>query len=95
MTDVRRALIDDAVSRYFEAVGLDMEATRATIAEARIRKLAEVRVLRVEAEKEAQRSRDRLTRVTRDYTDGKLDAEDWRAFRDELTAEQQAAEAEG
>src|SRR5215218_8553337 len=37
--------------------------------------------------------RDRLAHVRRDYTDGKLDDEDWRELRDELTAEQQAAAA--
>ena len=41
-----------------------------------------------------QRAQDRLTRVRRDYQDGKLDADDWRSFRDELTGEHAAALAQ-
>jgi hypothetical protein len=36
---------------------------------------------------------ERLARVRRDYTDGKIDADDWRSFRDELESEHAAAQA--
>lgn len=94
MPRVQRADVDSAVYRYFEQVGLDIEATRQTITEARDRKLAEVRALRDDAEHEARRAEERLARVRRDYTDGKLDAEDWQEFRAELDAERDAARAE-
>ena len=94
MPHLRRAVIDAAVYRYFEQVGLDVDATRRTIEESQSRKLAEVRALRAEAEREAQRAAERLARVRRDYTEGRLDAEDWTAFRDELSAGKRAAEAE-
>jgi hypothetical protein len=71
-----------------------MEATRKAVAEARDRKLTEVRALRDEAEREAHRAEERLARVRRDYTDGKIDAGDWREFRDELEGERNAAHAE-
>jgi DNA invertase Pin-like site-specific DNA recombinase len=91
---LRRVDIDSAVYRYFEQVGLDVEETRRSIAEARDRKLAEVRALREEAEHEARRAEERLARVRRDYTDGRLDADDWREFRAELGSERDAARAE-
>jgi len=91
MPHLRRLDIDQAVYRYFEQVGLDIEATRQTIAEARNRKLAEVSVLHDEAEREARLADERLARIRRDYTDGKLSAEDWHEFRTELRAERDAA----
>jgi hypothetical protein len=94
MPTLRRVDIDSAVFRYFEQVGLDVEETRRSIAEARDRKLAEVRALREQAEHEARRAEERLARVRRDYTDGKLDADDWREFRAELGEERDAARAE-
>ena len=53
-----------------------------------------MRALREQAEHEARRAEERLARVRRDYTDGRLDAEDWREFRAELGAERDAARAE-
>jgi hypothetical protein len=94
MPSIRRADVDSAVFRYFEQVGLDLEATRAAIGEARDRKLAEVKALRAAAEHEAQRAEERLRRVRRDYADGKLDADDWHDFKMELGGERDAAQAE-
>ena len=94
MPHLRRADIDQAVYRYFEQLGLDIEATRRTIADARDRKLAEIRALHEQARREARLADERLARVRRDYADGRLDAEDWREFREELGAEQDAARAE-
>jgi DNA invertase Pin-like site-specific DNA recombinase len=94
MPHVRRADIDGAVYRYFEQVALDVEATRQTIFNARNRKLAEIRALYEQAEQEARRAEERLARVRRDYADGRLDAEDWREFRTELSGEREAARAE-
>jgi hypothetical protein len=65
-----------------------------TIAEARDRKLAEIAALRDQAKREARVADERLARVRRDYTDGRLDAEDWREFREELGAERDAARAD-
>lgn len=94
MPHLRRADIDQAVYRYFEQLGLDIEATRRTIADARDRKLAEIRALHEQARREARLADERLARVRRDYADGRLDAEDWREFRQELGAERDAARAE-
>jgi hypothetical protein len=44
-------------------VALDVEATRAQLAESRDRKLAEVRALHAGAERQAQHTEDRLARV--------------------------------
>jgi hypothetical protein len=94
MPHLRRAEIDQAVYRYFEQVALDVEATRRTIMDARDRKLAEVRALLEQAEHQARRADERLTRVRRDYADGRIEAEDWREFRVELGSERDAARAE-
>jgi DNA invertase Pin-like site-specific DNA recombinase len=94
MPYVDRAQIDTAVYSYFEQVALDVEATRQQLAEARDRKLAEVRMLRSQAEAERHRAEERLARVRRDYLEDRISAEDWASFRDELGAELQAAKAE-
>jgi Recombinase/Recombinase zinc beta ribbon domain len=94
MPYMRRALIDSAVYRYFERVGLDVEATRAQLTDERQRRLAEIGALRQQAERDAHRVEEHLARIRRDYRDGKLDVADWLAFRDEMTAELSAAKAE-
>jgi hypothetical protein len=94
MPQVRREVIDTAVYSYFEQVGLDVEATRTAIEEGRDRRVAELSTLLAHAEAEAQRAAARLGRVRRDYADGRLEASDWREFREELGDEQQAATAE-
>jgi hypothetical protein len=91
---VHRAEIDAAVYRYFEQVGLDVEATRRQIAEARERKLAEVRALRQRAETEARRADERLARVRRAFQDGSIEADDWAEQREQLTEERKGAYAE-
>jgi hypothetical protein len=93
MPMVHRADIDQAVYAYFEQVGLDVEATRQTIAESRDRKLHEIRELLSEANREHRRAAERLERVRRDYQDGKLDAEDWSDQREQLVLELEACSA--
>lgn len=91
---MQREEIDAAVYAYFEKVGLDVEATRAQVDEALERRLSEARVLREAAEAEERRAADALTRIRRDYTEGRLSACEWRDFRDELAEEREAAGAE-
>jgi hypothetical protein len=90
---VSRAKVDEAVFNYFMEVGVDMEATKAALQEAHDRRLAEVRAALRDAEAEAQKAREAFSRVKRDYTSGKLDADDWREFKPELTSEREAADA--
>jgi len=94
MLPVKRADVDAAVFHYFEQLGLDVEATREEMAEAKDRKLAEVRALSEQAAAEQHRAEERLARVRRDYMDDKLSAEDWASFRDELEADLAGAKAE-
>jgi site-specific DNA recombinase len=94
MAPLPRAEIDTAIYRYFEQVGLDVEATRAAVAESRDRKVAEVRALREQAEQEARNAEDRLARVRRDYQDGKIQADDWAEQREQLQGERDGARAE-
>ena len=60
---IRRELIDSPVFRYFERVGLDLEATRDQLAAAQGRRATETRALLVGAERDAQKAGDRLARV--------------------------------
>jgi len=94
MPPVSRAEVDAAVYRYFEQVGLDVEATREQLIAAVERKQAEVRALCEAAEREAQEADERLMRVKRDYTHGELTAAEWRELRADLAPELDAAKAE-
>jgi len=94
MPPIKRAVIDAAVYRYFEQVGLDVDATRAQMAEARDRKLAEVHALREQAVREQRRAEERLARVRRDYMDDAITAADWAELRNDLEPERDAAAAE-
>ena len=58
--------------RYFIQVGLDVEATRRQLAEARDAKLAEVRALLTDADREVAKLVDARDRVDRDYLAGNL-----------------------
>lgn len=91
---VRRADVDGAFFAYFEAVGLDVDATRAQFSGDRQRRLTETRALREQAERAERQAAERLARVRRDYQDRRLDADDWREQRQILAAELVAAEAE-
>ena len=94
MPMAKRADIDTAVYAYFEQVGLDVEATRRSLAESRDRKLGEIRELLAEAEAEERRSEERLARIRRHYQDGRLEPEDYREQHAELSGELVGARAE-
>lgn len=91
---IPREAIDDAALRYFERVGLDLDATREAYAAHAGRRIAELAALRGQAEREEMRATDRLARVRADYMDGAIDAEDWKAMRAELTEHREAASAQ-
>lgn len=90
---LRRAVIDSAVFSYFEQVGLDIDATRRQIADARDGKLVELRALAAQAEGEKHRAEERIDRVRRDYMDGEITATDWNMFKDDLGAQLEASTA--
>jgi site-specific DNA recombinase len=91
---VRRAEIDSAVYRYFCQVGLDLDATREALRLAADRRLAEVRSLRHEAERERSRAREAMERVERDYLAGALPADAYARLTARASEELGAAEAE-
>jgi DNA invertase Pin-like site-specific DNA recombinase len=94
MTPLKRAEVDSAVYRYFEQVALDVDATRAQVADSRNRKLTEVRAIAEQAEGEKLKARARLEKIRGDYVEDRISAEDWISFRDELTEGLASAEAE-
>jgi DNA invertase Pin-like site-specific DNA recombinase len=93
MPAITRDRIDPHVFAYFEQVGLDVDATLAQIHESVAQKRSEITAQLHHAETEAARAKTRLARVRRDYHDGKLDADDWREHKADLTDELQAADA--
>lgn len=93
MPPIKRAELDGAVFDYFARVGLDIDATRALLAEALAGKLSEVRALLADAERAGHEAAARLARVKRAFQDGKIDADDWAEQRAELSDEQTAADA--
>jgi DNA invertase Pin-like site-specific DNA recombinase len=94
MPGVSREAIDSAVLNYFQAVGLDLDATRRRIGANVERAVSETRAALTHAERERAVAEDRLIRVKRDYQDERLDAEDWREQRADLRAELNAATSE-
>lgn len=90
---VERSLVDSAVLGYFEQVALDVEATRAQLAAATSRRLAEARALREQGERELRLAEERLARVRRAFQDGIIEADDWAEQRRDLTDERDAAAA--
>jgi hypothetical protein len=94
MPVLRRADVDRAALSEFEQTALDYEATREHV-ERHLRSGAEdARTQADRAAREAAELRARADRIRRDYRRGKLDADDNRAFRDEVADELAAAEAE-
>ena len=91
---IRRDQIDPKVFRYFERVGVDVEGTRRELAEAQEGRASEIAALQAQARQEAQTAEERLTRVKRDYLEGRITAEDWSGFRDDLMGELEAARAQ-
>jgi DNA invertase Pin-like site-specific DNA recombinase len=88
---VPRPEVDTATFAWFERKDLDVDTMRERIEATVKAKVGETQVLREQAEREAQRAAVRLSRVKRDYMDGKLGAEDWAMFREELNTEADAA----
>jgi site-specific DNA recombinase len=92
---VQRPAVDSAVLGYFERVGLDVEATRAELAERAHRERGEIRALRGQAERELAKAEERLERVRRAFQDGIIEPDDWAEQRaqlqDELAGAQQDA----
>jgi hypothetical protein len=79
---IKREVIDTPAGTFFELVGLDLHATRASITQAHDARRDEYRALREQAEREARKAEARLAHVKRDYQDGKLAADDWNEQRD-------------
>jgi DNA invertase Pin-like site-specific DNA recombinase len=93
VTPFRRDAIDSAIYHYFEQVGLDIEATRRQLSEAHDSKLTEVTAYHQRAQADRRTVEDRLARVRRDYLEGKIEAEDWAAFKSDLEADLDGATA--
>jgi hypothetical protein len=72
----------------------DVEATRQQAAEARDRRLAEVRALLAQAERAELEASDAVNRVKRDYTRGAITADELHELRPELVEKHRGAQAE-
>lgn len=90
---IPRRIIDGAIYRHFERVGLDVEETRAAMEAASAGKVAEVRALAEAAERDVHKAADALARMKGYVTEGRIEPEDWNEQRPELTEALQGAEA--
>jgi site-specific DNA recombinase len=91
---VSRELIDSAAVEHFRDALHDLDSTVALAGQRVREELEETRALLSQAERAAVQATTRLERVKRDYQDDKIDADDWREQRTQLTTEREAAEAE-
>jgi site-specific DNA recombinase len=94
MPKVPGELLDAGVLNHFQNVGLSLEDTCRDFALAHDRQLAEARLMREQSERAEQHAVESLTRIKRDYREGKIRSEDWEEFRAELEPERDAARAE-
>jgi DNA invertase Pin-like site-specific DNA recombinase len=91
---IPRADVDSRVFSYFERVGLDVDATRAQVANARDSRLSEVRSLIESATRAERKASEALARVKRAFYDGEIDATDWKEAKADLEPELTASTAE-
>lgn len=91
---IRRDQIDPQVFRYFERVGVDVEATQRELEDVQDARADEAGILQRQARQEVQTVEERLARVKRDYMEARISAGDWNAFRDDLEGELAAARAQ-
>lgn len=94
MPAIRRDVVDTAIYRFFERVGLDVEGTRAQLEAGVAQKSSEVEHLLGQATADARRVEESLDRIRADYTRGDLPASDWTEFREELSEQLTGAKAE-
>ena len=91
---INRELIDTAVWRFFERVGLDVDATRQAIAEQHDLKLAEFLALEARADREVAKVEEALAKIERDYLYGTLPAAAWHSLNAKLQADHEAVQAQ-
>ncbi|MSO41458.1 MAG: hypothetical protein EXQ70_06125 [Solirubrobacterales bacterium] len=92
-TPVPRAPLDAAAFAYFKDQGVDLEELRKQLSAAIKRQRAESAALLDAAEREERKASEAVERVRRDYTDGKIEAEEWRELKPGLESEHEAAQA--
>jgi site-specific DNA recombinase len=91
---ITRQVVDEAALRYFEVVGLDLEATQAAFQQGMDHKLLEIEALRNVAERDHAKAIARFERVLGLFQDGEVEAADWREQRASLLSQRHAAEAQ-
>jgi site-specific DNA recombinase len=94
MPDLPRAMVDDAVRRYFEEVGLDLERTRAAVEETAARKVSEAQAFHDAAQQTVARLEAQVARAERDYLAERLDAERWQRLDSRLNDDLKGARGE-
>jgi site-specific DNA recombinase len=91
---IKRAVLDDAVLRYFENVAVDLEGTRELVLERlAVRRRDTVEELR-RARRDYAEKVEQRARIDRDYLAGDLSARSYDDLRDSLESEKTAAAAE-
>jgi hypothetical protein len=91
---LKRAVVDDAVYRYFESLAHDLDSIRSLMTEGLSREVADLAARQEEAEGEADSREARLPEVEADYLSGAITSEDWGRFRPRLQEERDGARAQ-
>ena len=94
MPRIPRDVIDSCIVGMFRTNLLDEEKTLRAIEKATRAALCDTERALRDAEREANLADERLTRIRRDYADGKLSADEWRGFADEIEEGRSACLAE-
>ena len=85
--------VDDTIVDYLAAVGIDVDASLELVRKASAARQETIGAELEAARRDAAKADANLTRVRRDYMDGKITAEDWADLRPDLESERDAAAA--
>lgn len=85
--------VDDTIVDYLAAVGIDVDASLELVRNASAARQEAIGAELEAARRDAAKAAANLTRVRRDYMDGKITAEDWADLRPDLESERDAAAA--
>ncbi len=94
VTTILRAPVDESFLAFFEKIALDVEGSVLAVRAESDRQAGEAGERAEGAEGDAARAEEALARIRGDYEAGKIDADDWRGFRDDLSARRRASLAE-
>ena len=89
---IPRAPLDNAAYGYFREVALDLDGMRRHLADVAERRRAEIAAQLDGASKEERNANEAVERVRRDYTRGRITADEWHALKTDLERDHAVAQ---